>query len=99
MQEYLNQARHLQSGFDSFSLHHIPRSRNTHVDSLATFETSSAQSLPLVVLAKDLCKPIEVKGEKVRIHQLRVGPSWMDLIVLFFKDDILPEEKREADKM
>ena len=30
MQEYLNQARHLQSEFDSFSLHQIPRSRNTH---------------------------------------------------------------------
>ena len=42
MQEYLNQARHLQSGFDSYSLHQIPRSRNTHVDSLATFSTSSA---------------------------------------------------------
>ena len=42
MQEYLNQARHLQSGFDSFSLHQIPRSRNTHTDSLATLATSSA---------------------------------------------------------
>ena len=36
MQEYLNQVRHLQSGFDSFSLHQIPKSRNTRVDSLAT---------------------------------------------------------------
>ena len=42
MQEYLNQARHLPLGFDSFSLHQIPRSRNTHVDSLATLATSSA---------------------------------------------------------
>jgi len=42
MQEYLNQARHLQSGFDSFSLHQIPRSRNTHADSFATLATSSA---------------------------------------------------------
>ena len=53
MQEYLNQARHLQSGFDSYSLHQIPRSRNTHDDSLATLVTSSAQSLPLVVLMED----------------------------------------------
>ena len=38
-QEYLNQVRHLQSGFESFTLLQIPRSRNTHADSLATLTT------------------------------------------------------------
>ena len=98
MQEYLNQARHLQSGFDSFSLHQIPRSRNTHDDSLTTLATSSVQSLPQVILVEDLCKPTEMKREKVQIHQLRVGPSWMDPIILFLKDDILLKEKGEANK-
>ena len=46
MQEYLNQVRHLQLGFESFNLSQIPRSRNTHADSLATLATSSVQSLP-----------------------------------------------------
>ena len=40
MQEYLNQVRHLQSGFESFNLLHVPRSGNTHADSLATLATS-----------------------------------------------------------
>ena len=46
MHEYLNQVKHLQSWFDSFSLQQIPRSRNTHVNFLATLATSSTQSLP-----------------------------------------------------
>ena len=46
IQRYLSQVRHLQSGFESFSLLHVPRSRNTYADSLATLATSSAQSLP-----------------------------------------------------
>ena len=46
MQGYLSQVRHLQSGFESFNLLHVPRSGNTHADSLATLATSSAQSLP-----------------------------------------------------
>ena len=50
MQEYLNQVKYLQLWFESFSLLHIPRSGNTHVDSLATLATSSAQSLPCVIL-------------------------------------------------
>ena len=40
-----------------------------------------------------------MRGERVLIRQIRVGPSWMDPIVLFLKDDILPEEKGEADKV
>ena len=40
-----------------------------------------------------------MKREMVQIHQLRVGPSWMDPIVLFLKDDILLEEKGEANKV
>ena len=65
MQEYLNQAMHLQSRFDSFSLYQIPRSRNTHADSLATLATSSAQSLPWFILVKDLCNPTEMERKKV----------------------------------
>ena len=35
----------------------------------------------------------------VHVHQIRVGSSWMDLIVLFLKEDILLEDKSEADKV
>ena len=35
----------------------------------------------------------------VPIHQIRVGPRWMDSIVLFLKEDVLPENKSEADKV
>ena len=40
-----------------------------------------------------------VKKDKVRIHHVRVSPSWMDPIVSFLKDDALPEEKSEAKKI
>ena len=99
MQEYLNQVRHLQSGFESFNLSQVPRSRNTHADSLATLATSSAQSLPQVILIEDLCNPTKVERNMVHVHQIKVGPSWMDSIVLFFKEDVLPEDKFEADKV
>ena len=57
------------------------------------------QSLPRVILIEDLCKPIEIKREKIQIHQIRVGPSLVDSIVLFLKEDILHEERVEADKV
>ena len=99
MQGYLNQVKNLQSRFESFILLHVPRSENTHADSLVTLATSLTQSLSRVILIEDLCKPMEVKGEVVHIHQVRVRPSWMDPIILFLREDILPEDKSKADKV
>ena len=42
MQEYLGQVRRIQIKFEFFDISHIPRSGNTHADSLATLATSSA---------------------------------------------------------
>ena len=65
MQEYSSQVRHLLFGFESFSLSHVSRSSNTHVDSLATLTTSSAQDLPQVILVKDLCNHTEADRKMV----------------------------------
>ena len=46
-----------------------------------------------------LSQPTKMKREIVQIHQIRVGPSWIDFIVLFLKEDILPKGKSEVDKV
>ena len=61
--------------------------------------TSSAQDLPRVILVEDLYKPIETRRDIAQIHHVRVGPSWMDSIIQFLKEDILPEERIEVDKV
>ena len=47
---------------------------------------------------EDLHRPTKVR-EVAQIHQIKVVPSWMDSIIRFLKEDILPEEKIEADKI
>ena len=54
MLEYLCQVRSIQEKFEVFDLSHVPRSGNTHADSLATLATSSAQDLPRLILVEDL---------------------------------------------
>ena len=61
--------------------------------------TSSAQDLPRVILVEDLYKPIETRRKTAQIYPIRAGPSWMDSILQFLKEDILPEERIEADKV
>ena len=99
MQGYLSQVKCLQLKFDSFDLLHILRNGNAHADSLAMLETSLAQDLPRVILVEDLYKPTETRRDTAQVHQIRAGPSWMDSIIQFLKEDIMPEERIEADKI
>ena len=41
---------------------------------------------------------MEVKGQAVHVHQIRVGPSWMDSIVLYLREEILLEDESETKK-
>ena len=99
MQEYLGQVRSIQEKFEVFDLSHVPRSGNTHVDSLGTLATSSAQDLPRVVMVEDLYTQALTHQGAPRIHQITLGPSWMDSISLFLEKDVLSEEKSEANKV
>ena len=99
IQEYLCQIRSIQEKFEVFDLSHIPRSGNTHADSLATLATSLTQDLPRVVLVEDLYMHTSAYHGIPRIHQIKLGPRWMDSISLFLEQDVLPEEKSEADKV
>ena len=99
MQGYLSQVKCLQLKFDSFDLLHVPISCNAYAGSLAMLATSSAQDFPRVILVEDLYKPTKTRRETAQIHQIRAGPSWMDSIIQFLKEDILPEERIEADKV
>ena len=42
---------------------------------------------------------MEVKGQVVHVHQIKARPSWMDPIVLYLREDILSEDKSEANKI
>ena len=99
MQEYLSQVRRIKTKFEFFDLSYIPRNGNTHADFLATLATSSAQDFPQVILVEDLCTLAPSQRDMPQIHQIKLGSSWMDPILLFLERDVLPEEKSEAEKV
>ncbi|XP_030939729.1 uncharacterized protein LOC115964587 [Quercus lobata] len=99
MQEYLVRVKNLQTQFHHFRLTHVPRSGNTHADSLATLATSSAQPLPRVILVEEVLRPSTERANGIGIHNIRAGPSWMDPIILYLKHDTLPDDKVEAGKI
>ena len=99
MRKYLTRVKYLQKNFESFDLQHIPKSGNTHADSLATLATSSDQSLPRMILVEDMGKPIGERGKMIYVPHVRVRPSWMDPIIQFLSKDVLLEDKSDAEKI
>ena len=61
--------------------------------------TSSAGELPRIILIEHLDRMNEGAKGMVPVHEVKAGPSWMDPMVRFLKDDILLEEKLEAEKI
>ena len=99
MQGYLIKVRQAQSNFEAFYIKQIPRSQNSHADLLAMFATSSGSGLPRVIIVEDLLVPGHSDQTPIGIHSIQVGLSWMDSLVSFLRDGILPEDKGEAEKI
>lgn len=66
---------------------------------MATLATSFGKHLPRVILVEDLVKPTELEVMKVEVFQIKVGPNWMDPIVLFLREEMLSLEGEEAEKV
>lgn len=60
---------------------------------------SLEQGLPWVILIEDLLMPTDRRQTLVGMHQLRVGLSWMDPLVSFLKDEVLPDDRGEAENI
>ena len=65
---YLNQVKRLLGGFHSFMLEQFPRSKNSHVDLLATLATTSRENLPRIILVEDYVLPAYDVPVPVGVH-------------------------------
>ena len=57
MQWYPSQVKQLQSSFETFSMKQVLRSKNAHVDSLATLATLIGEGMSRVIIVEDLVAP------------------------------------------
>ncbi|XP_075667544.1 uncharacterized protein LOC142637124 [Castanea sativa] len=99
MKSYLERVKGVLSLFKSFQVQQVPRGQNAHADSLAMLATSLGSKLPRMVMVEDLLTSILTSISAVRVHNIRVGPSWMDPIITFLQHGVLPEDGTMAEKV
>ncbi|XP_022859989.1 uncharacterized protein LOC111380608 [Olea europaea var. sylvestris] len=74
----------------------IPRIKNTHVDALSKFTSSKDFKLLTAVLIEHLLMPSTVAPN---VMWVTGTPTWIQPIVAYLKDQVLPTDRHEAYKL
>nr|GEU52172.1 reverse transcriptase domain-containing protein [Tanacetum cinerariifolium] len=98
MIKYLEIVKGLVSGFTTFSISQVPRSKNKKADALSKIASTSFAHLSKQVLVEVL-KNKSIKDKEVATVIEEDGPTWMTQLVDYLKEGILPENKKEARKL
>nr|GEV44718.1 reverse transcriptase domain-containing protein [Tanacetum cinerariifolium] len=86
------------SGFTTFSISQVPRSKNKKADALSKIASTSFAHLSKQVLVEVL-KDKSIKEKEVATVIKENGPTWMTQLVDYLKRGVLPGDKKEARKL
>ncbi|GJZ51226.1 reverse transcriptase domain-containing protein [Tanacetum coccineum] len=98
MIKYLEKVKSLVSGFASFLISQVPRSHNKKADALSKIASTSFAHLSKQVLVEVLQEK-SIQEQEVAAVVEEEGPTWMTPITEYLKDGVLPDDKKEADKL
>nr|GEY05338.1 reverse transcriptase domain-containing protein [Tanacetum cinerariifolium] len=98
MIKYLEIVRGLISGFTTFSISQVPRSKNKKADALSKIVSTSFAHLSKQVLVEVL-ENKSIKEKEVATVIEEDGPTWMTQLVEYLKEGVLPGDKKEAMKL
>nr|GFB07727.1 reverse transcriptase domain-containing protein [Tanacetum cinerariifolium] len=98
MIKYLDITKGLVSGFKTFSISQVPRSRNKKADALSKIASTRFAHLSKQVLVEVL-ETKSITGKEVTAVIEEEGLTWMTELVNYLKEGILPGDENEARKL
>ncbi|XP_022846411.1 uncharacterized protein LOC111369165 [Olea europaea var. sylvestris] len=96
MASYLKMVMYLVPSFEKFELIQIPRVENAHADALSKLASSKDFELLTIVPIEHLLIP---STEAPNVMWIVGTPTWMQPIVAYLKNQVLPANKQEAYKL
>nr|GEX87890.1 reverse transcriptase domain-containing protein [Tanacetum cinerariifolium] len=96
--KYLDIAKGLVSGFKTFSICQVPRSKNKKADALSKIVSTSFAHLSKQVLVEVL-ETKSITAKEVTAVTEEEGPTWMTELVNYLKEGTLPEDEKKARKL
>ena len=97
MAKYLEKVKELVPAFSSFNIKQILRMENIRADLLSKLATLAPAELPKGVLFEILkCPSME---ESWLVMEIDHEPSWIDPLITYLRDGVLPQDAKEARKL
>ena len=97
MARYLERVREIIPTFGNFDIRQIPRSKNTRADLLSKLAMLAPTELPKEVFFEVLKHPSTEESQSMM--EISYEPSWIDPLVVYLKDGVLPPDAKEARKL
>ena len=97
MVKYLEKVKEIIPAFGSFDIKQISRAENTRADLLFKLATLAPAELPKEVLFEVLKYPS--MEEPQLVMEISHESSWIDPLVAYLKDEVLPHDAKEAWKL
>nr|GEW86388.1 reverse transcriptase domain-containing protein [Tanacetum cinerariifolium] len=96
--KYLEIVKGLVSGFTTFLISQVPRSKNKQADALSKIMSTSFAHLSKQVLV-EVVENKSIKEKEVAAVIKEDGPTWMTQLVDYLKEGVLPGDNKEARKL
>lgn len=98
MSQYLKLFRNLRANFKKVSVVRVPRSQNSHADSLATLASSLDDCIPRMITVELLEQP-SIEHQTLVATASELETSWLDPYIAFLSDGSLLMDVKEAEKV
>ncbi|XP_071727716.1 uncharacterized protein [Rutidosis leptorrhynchoides] len=95
MQKYLQLLKELAVRFEHFELAQVPRSQNKKADALSKLAALTFLHFQKQVWVKELPRK-SIDSDLMVVPVVEEQPSWMEPILQYIHNDVLPSGKREA---
>ncbi len=96
MAAYLLKVQQTITNFNTVRVEQIGRNLNSHAEALATLTSFLSIDFKQFIPIETLATP-SIALPTCHIHTITIGPCWMDPYVLYLKEGILPEQRKEAE--
>ncbi|GKE48064.1 reverse transcriptase domain-containing protein [Tanacetum coccineum] len=98
MIKYLEKVKTLVSGFASFLINQVPRSKKKKADALSKIASTSFAHLSKQVLV-EILKEKSIQEKEVAEVVEEEGPTWMMLIIEYLRNETLLNDHKEVSKL
>ncbi|GMP26675.1 hypothetical protein CsSME_00003020 [Camellia sinensis var. sinensis] len=100
MSAYAKEVVRLAALFQNCRLLQVSRDDDTHANALANLASSIQTGKTRTIMIDYMSAPsIDKQSTKQEAMCVDLGPSWMDAIIAFLKEEKLPEDHKEAHKI